>query len=126
MINIYLFMRLGALVTVFTEARFSLESLARAYFAENSWDKLQITFRLTPAVLFTTDSFFEYLHRKEINLAIFWYSLFIAVVMGTGHAASIYLLSAFFQNDANGALVDFLFFLRSFRFTYLIMIEISI
>jgi hypothetical protein len=84
MINLYLFMRLGALATIFTEARFTLEGLTRAYFIENSYDKLRLDIPLSPTVLFTTDSFFEYLHRKEINLAVFWYSLFIAVIIATG------------------------------------------
>ena len=108
MINLYLFMRFGALATAFSRARFASQNLTSAYFEQRPTSALHSGLpneirspgSLQPKVWYETNSYFEYFHQptsgKIGTIGVFIYSLFVPGLFTLNHCISIYLLLAIF------------------------------
>lgn len=86
--NLYFAMRLGFLLSIFSETRAACANLWLEYVREKHLDGV------VPPNLHETNSYFELYHRKEAKLPLLVYSLFVPIVIATGHASSVILLGA--------------------------------
>jgi hypothetical protein len=113
-VNLYLFMRFGALATAFSRARFAAQNLTSRYFEQNPMQGLYSSLpedirsngSLYPGVWYETNSYFEYFHQttsgKVSTIGVFIYSLFVPVLFAVNHCISMYLLLAIFGHTTRG------------------------
>ena len=114
MVNLYLFMRFGALATAFSRARFAAQNLTSTYFEQRPVKALhpglpngsRLTGNLQLKVWYETNSYFEYFHQpisgKIGTIGVFIYSLFVPGLFTLNHCISIYLLLAIFGHYSIG------------------------
>jgi hypothetical protein len=99
LVNLYLFMRFGGLLSAFSSARFAAEKMVRTYY-----QKAGLTnYALIPgeSEFFRTNSYFEYYHDRITNRGTFAYLLLVPIVLTLSNVTSMYMLMVFFKNTGN-------------------------
>ena len=93
--NLYFFMRLGGLFTVFAQARYAVVGLSQQYFNEQKIIGREFTNGLDPSSLYLTNSYFDHYFRPVNAKGMVIYELVFPLLLGIGHALSLYLLADF-------------------------------
>jgi hypothetical protein len=99
LVNFYLFMRFGGLLSAFSAARFAAEQTMTAYYRQAKSRKLKLDAMPPPQIYYQTNSYFEYFHNRETNFGAFAYLLFVPIVLALNNSISSYLLLEFFGKN---------------------------
>jgi hypothetical protein len=116
MISLYLFMRFGGLLTAFSNVRMDFEQLSEEY--------VKLTGCIVqPSTLSNTNSYFEYYHRDNTNLAILMYCLFVPIVLATNTSTSLYLIWKQIGDPPFAALICFIYLIPTATLYYMFYIN---
>jgi len=97
LINFYLFMRFGGLLSAFSSARFAAEKMVKSYYQKAELEKLDLHQIPEPSIFFETNSYFEYYHNLATNWGTFAYLLLVPIILALNNVTSIYMLFKFFD-----------------------------
>ena len=96
LINFYLFMRFGGLLSAFSSARFAAQKMVMSYYEKARREKSGLDQIPEPSVFYETNSYFEYYHDRTENWGTFAYLLLVPVILALNNVTSIYMLFKFF------------------------------